>query len=207
MSKSLGNFVTIRELLETSNFGGRTWKGSVLRFAMLKTHYRSPIDWTAKSLEDSERTILNWANLLQRARTSFTSEAAPAPSVVNALADDLNTPMAIAEMHKLAESARKGDFTAAQSLHDTGTWLGVLDLSLMSSSDLSFGGQAAAEFMPIEFQSEVNAKIDARKSARARKDFKESDRIRDELAAKGVVLKDSKDPATGEPITTWEMAR
>jgi cysteinyl-tRNA synthetase len=207
MAKSEGNFVTIRELLETNNFGGKLWDGPTLRFAMLKTHYRSPIDWTVKSLEDSERTILNWANILERAPTSFVSEAAPAPSIVSALSDDLNTPMAIAEMHKLAESARKGDFAAAQSLHDTGKWLGVLDMSLMSSSDLASGRQAAGEIMPIEFQSVVNAKVDARKSARARKDFKESDRIRDELAVMGVVLKDSKDPATGEPVTTWEIAR
>jgi cysteinyl-tRNA synthetase len=207
MSKSLGNFVTIRDLLETQNFGGRSWDGPTLRLAMLRTHYRSPIDWTVKALEESERTILNWANVLERVGSSFVEEYPPAPSVISALSDDLNTPMALAEMHRLAELARKGDLVAAQSLHDTGKWLGVFDMNLMSSSDLASGGQAAGQLMPIEFQSEVNAKVDARKLARARKDFKESDRIRDELAAKGVVLKDGKDPATGEPTTTWEIAR
>jgi cysteinyl-tRNA synthetase len=191
MSKSLGNFVTIRELLETDNFGGNLWDGPTLRFAMLKTHYRSPIDWTVKALEESKRTLLNWANILERASSSFVSEGAPAPSIVSALSDDLNTPMAIAEMHKLAEFARKGDLAAAQSLHDTGKWLGVIDMSLMSSSDLA----------SVEFITEVEAKVDARRLARARKDFKESDRIRDELAAMGVVIKDSKEG------TTWEMAR
>jgi cysteinyl-tRNA synthetase len=207
MSKSLGNFVTIRELLEAQSFGGRSWNGPTLRLAMLRTHYRSPIDWTVKALEESERTILNWANVLERVGSSFVEENPPAPSIISALSDDLNTPMAIAEMHRLAELARKGDLVAAQSLHDTGKWLGVFDMDLMSSSDLASGGQAAGQLMPIEFQSEVNAKVNARKSARARKDFKESDRIRDELAAMGVVLKDSKDPATGEPVTTWEIAR
>ena len=71
----------------------------------------------------------------------------------------------------------------------------------MSSSDLAAGGQAAVQFMPAEFQDEVKAKVEARTAARARKDFKESDRIRDELAAMGVVIKDSKDG------TTWEIAR
>jgi len=160
-----------------------------------------------KALEESERTILNWANVLERVGSSFVEEYPPAPSVISALSDDLNTPMALAEMHRLAELARKGDLVAAQSLHDTGKWLGVFDMNLMSSSDLASGGQAAGQLMPIEFQSEVNAKVDARKLARARKDFKESDRIRDELAAKGVVLKDGKDSATGEPTTTWEIAR
>src|ERR1700681_1598594 len=120
MSKSLGNFFTIRELLETSRFGGRSWDGPTLRLAMLKTHYRSPIDWTVKALEESRRTILNWANILERAPSSYVSNPAPAPSIISALSDDLNTPMALAEMHKLAESARKGDLAAAQSLHDSG---------------------------------------------------------------------------------------
>jgi cysteinyl-tRNA synthetase len=109
--------------------------------------------------------------------------------------------MAMAEMHKLADAARKGDAVAAQSLHDTGKWLGILDFSLMSSSDLASAGQAFASTMPDAFQDEVKAKLDARSAARARKDFKESDRIRDELAAMGVVIKDSKEG------TTWEIAR
>jgi cysteinyl-tRNA synthetase len=207
MSKSEGNFVTIRELLETQNFGGRSWNGPTLRLAMLRTHYRSPIDWTMKALEESERTILNWANLLERMGSSFVEENPPARAIISALSDDLNTPMALAEMHKLAEFARKGEIAAAQSLHDTGKWLGIFDKDLMSSSNLGSSRQMAVELMPLEFQSAVNAKVDARKSARARKDFKESDRIRDELAAMGVLLKDGKDPATGEPTTTWEIAR
>jgi cysteinyl-tRNA synthetase len=206
MSKSLGNFVTIRELLQTSKFGGKRWAGSTLRFAMLKTHYRSPIDWTVKTLEESERTILNWANILERAPSSFGSQGPPAPSVVRALSDDLNTAMAIAEMHELAESARKGNLVAAQSLHDTGEWLGVIGMNLMSSTDLASAGQGAGQLQPIEFQNEVKAKIDARTAARVRKDFKESDRIRDELAVMGVILKDGKD-ADGNPTTTWEIAR
>jgi cysteinyl-tRNA synthetase len=61
MSKSLGNFVTINELLETEVFGGRKWPGEVLRLAMLKTHYRQPIDWTVKALEEAEKTLFEWA--------------------------------------------------------------------------------------------------------------------------------------------------
>jgi cysteinyl-tRNA synthetase len=61
--------------------------------------------------------------------------------------------------------------------------------------------------MPAEFRTRIDARVDARTTARARKDFKESDRIRNELAAEGIVLKDGKNPTTGEPITTWEIAR
>jgi cysteinyl-tRNA synthetase len=204
MSKSLGNFVTIRELLETNKFGGRQWDGTILRFAMLRTHYRSPIDWTVKALEEAQRTMLNWANILQRARSSFSSEGAVAPSIIQSLSDDLNTPMALAEMHKLAESARKGDIAAAQSLHDSAKWLGVVDMGLESSSNLASVGRVAGLRLP--HADEIQARVDARTAARARKDFKESDHIRDELAAKGIVLKDGKD-ADGKPNTTWEIAR
>ena len=201
MSKSDGNFVTISELLHSRSFGGRSWEGRTLRLAMLKTHYRSPIDWTVRGLEEAERTILNWTNILERNPSSFVSESPAAPSIIGALSDDLNTPMAIAEMHKLAEYARKGDSTAAKSLYDSGQWLGILDMYLMSSSNRASVGQAAGQSMPKEFRRKIEAKLEARSSARARKDFKESDRIRDELAAMGVVIKDSKEG------TTWEIAR
>ena len=78
-------------------------------------------------------------------------------------------------------------------------------MSLESSSDLSSIGQAALELQP-ELLKEIKAKVEERTLARARKDFKESDRIRDELAAQGVILKDGKD-AEGNPVTTWEAAR
>ncbi len=206
MSKSLGNFVTIRELLETGTFGGRSWSGKVLRLAMFRTHYRSPIDWTVRGLEEAERTLANWANVLVRASPSSMDDNPPAISVVGALLDDLNTPMALGEMHKLAESARKGDFSAAQALYDSGKWLGILDQYSMSSLGLSAVGELAGQLMAPELLIEVEAKIDARRRARERKDFEESDRIRDELAAMGFALKDGKD-ADGKPVTTWEIAR
>jgi cysteinyl-tRNA synthetase len=194
MSKSLGNFFTIREVLVD-------WPSEVVRLAMLRTHYRQPIDWTRKSLEDAERTIKNWANVLERNETSFADAGAPPSSVLLALMDDLNTPMAIGEMHKLAEVARKGDQVAAQLLHQAAKWLGVFKRSSMSSDDSAAIGRAAMDLMPVDFKLDVHAKVEARNAARARKDFKESDRIRDELAAMGVILKDSKEG------TTWELAR
>ena len=104
-------------------------------------------------------------------------------------------------MHKLADHARKGDFQAAQKLHSTGEWLGVITHALMSSADVAAIGEAAAQLISDDRKQEIERLIDARTAARKAKDFKESDRIRDELAAMGVVLKDSKDG------TTWEIAR
>ncbi len=201
MSKSVGNFVTIDELLSSSKFGGRSWGGPTLRLAMLRTHYRQPIDWTVRGLEESEQTLRNWVNVLDRHQTSFSSDEVPQPNFMNAIADDLNTPMALGEMHKLAESARKGEFKAAQALHQAGKFLGVFSNALMSWKNFAAVGRAAGELMPKDFRDSVNELIEARAAARKAKDFKESDRIRDELAAMGVVLKDSKDG------TTWEVAR
>ena len=92
MSKSLGNFVTIREVLAD-------WPGDVVRLAMLGSHYRQPINWTVKGLEEAEKALSSFYDALRRGRPR------PAPGVLDALLDDLNTPKAIAEMHGLKNAA------------------------------------------------------------------------------------------------------
>jgi cysteinyl-tRNA synthetase len=181
MSKSLGNFVTIRELLVD-------WPGEVLRLNMLKTHYRSPIDWTVKGLEESAKTLDDWYRV-----AADEQEGQPAGAVIEALSDDLNTPQMIASLHGLrtGAAANAGDRSAfAASLRLLG---------FLSESSAQWEGrkQQASGVDAIQ----VDELISARTAARARKDFQESDRIRDELAAMGVVIKDSKEG------TTWEIAR
>src|SRR3954468_1122204 len=85
MSKSLGNFVTIREVLAD-------WQGDVIRLAMLSTHYRQPMNWTVKGLEEAEKAL---ANFFDAAAAAAAAAARPAPGVLDALGDDLNTPKAI----------------------------------------------------------------------------------------------------------------
>src|SRR6202000_2575426 len=97
MPKSLGNFVTIRELLND-------WPGEVLRLNMLKTHYRSPIDWTLKSVEESAKTLDDWYAVAADANGE-----APSGATLEALADDLNPPQAIASLHGLRNRASAGD--------------------------------------------------------------------------------------------------
>jgi cysteinyl-tRNA synthetase len=185
MSKSLGNFVTIRELLAD-------WPGEVLRLNMLKTHYRSPIDWTLKGLEESAKTLDDWYAVAADAAGDR-----PAEVVVEALSDDLNTAQTIAALHGLRNAA-VSDARARSVFAASLRFLGFL-------------GQSAAEWKGRKQQASgidpkwVEGLIADRAAARARKDFKESDRIRDELAAKGVVLKDGKG-ADGKPVTTWELA-
>jgi cysteinyl-tRNA synthetase len=185
MSKSLGNFVTIHELLAEG------WPGEVLRLNMLRTHYRQPIDWTKKGLEESQKTLAAWFSFegLNTEDRSALSEAA-----LDALEDDLNTPKAIAELHGLA---------AAKDVNGLGAALGFLGFG---GATLRRADERAAETAQSVAKT-VEPLIAARLEARKRKDFKESDRIRDELAKMGIALKDTKNKETGEIETTWEVAR
>jgi cysteinyl-tRNA synthetase len=182
MSKSLGNFFTIRELLAD-------WPGEVLRLNMLKTHYRSPIDWTVKGLEESAKTLDDWYWV-----AADTKSGRPAGAVIEALSDDLNTPQMIASLHGLRNSAASGNERDRDAFAASLRLLGFL-----SETAAAWNGrkQQASGVDPKQ----IDGLILERTAARARKDFKESDRIRDELAAMGVVIKDSKEG------TTWEIAR
>ncbi len=182
MSKSLGNFFTIRELLDK-------WPGEVLRFNMLRTHYRQPIDWTVKGLEESWKTLDDWYWVVGDLRGDRVSNA-----VLGALGDDLNTHLVITVLHGLRNKAQGGDEVARNELAWSLRMLGFLN---ESAAQWAARRQSDADVDA----SKVQSLIDARTAARAAKDFKESDRLRDELAAMGVVLKDSKEG------TTWELAR
>ncbi len=167
MSKSLGNFVTIHELLAD-------WPGEVLRFNMLRSHYRQPMDWTVAGMTESWKTLEKWY-----AVTEPLADPPIGAAFLEALSDDLNTPQAIAELHKGSD-------------HELAGGLGLLGFS---NVQVKLAAKKAVDDVAI-----ADA-IAARKAARARKDFKESDRIRDELLAKGIVLKD------GPTGTTWEVKR
>ncbi len=195
MSKSLGNFITIHELLDESKFGGSQWHGLVIRLAMLGTHYRQPIDWTADRLVQARATLMDFAELLHDVEPA----AEPHPDVINALSDDLNTPSALSIIHGLAKSARRNPEVAGQ-LKATLAFLGLYQNQTRDEFNV---GAPALNIDDSKVESLVAARLAARKS----KDFKESDRIRDELAAMGIALKDAKDPRTGEIVTTWEIAR
>jgi cysteinyl-tRNA synthetase len=122
MSKSLGNFVTIHELLATRKFGSQPWHGRVIRFAMLGTHYRQPIDWTVERLVQARATLMEFGSFLHEA--SVAEE--PHPEVIAALSDDLNTPSAMSIIHGVAKSAHHNKEAAAQ-LKATLQFLGVYE--------------------------------------------------------------------------------
>lgn len=184
MSKSEGNFVTIYELLHTEKFAGRQWSGDVLRLAMLMTHYREPIDFSVKRLEEAEHLLSKWP-------VPGEAKGEADPAVVAALADDLNTVAAVQALHALAQKAAAdpkllGTFAASAAL------IGVVPEA-------------------VELDEGVVRDIDGRVRARLEllkaKNFAEADKIRDDLLAQGIQLKDGKDAATGERVTTWDIKR
>ncbi|MCX7340288.1 MAG: cysteine--tRNA ligase [Hyphomicrobiales bacterium] len=201
MSKSDGNFVTIDELLTTTKFGGRAWPGEVLRLAMLKTHYRQPIDWTVRALQDAEAMLIKWGAALRGSGVSFHPRSEPSAQhadVVRALADDLNLQKAITLMHGWANEADRADFSNAHFLVAAGRFLGLEPQKWdRRPSPATFEAVANDTIEPL---------IALRLAARRAKNFAESDRIRDEFVAMGIVLKDGKD-ADGNPTTTWEVKR
>ncbi|WP_280137355.1 cysteine--tRNA ligase [Aureimonas sp. AU4] len=179
MSKSLGNFHTIREVLETDKVGGRSWPGEAVRLAMLKTHYREPIDFTAARLDEAVRELDRWERLAEGAE----GEAEPDERFLDLLKDDLSLSAAIARTHELFDEGQAANALAG---------LRLVGLDPVRKAEIG---------------SDVEQRIAARLDLLRARDFAAADRIRDELAAEGVLLKDGKDPASGERVTTWEMRR
>ncbi len=201
MSKSLGNFITINVLLHTTRFGGRRWSGAVLRLAMLRTHYRHPIDWTVRALEDAELSLLKLGGrtgVIDLGGAGFGDGyygdgtgggygggPTQLADVLEALSDDLNTPLALAMLF------------AIRNPRDLDAAMGLLGIDVHSHARWI----DEEKNLSVDVES-VTKLIAARQSARARKDWAESDRLRDQLAALGVAVKDNKDGAT-----TWELKR
>jgi cysteinyl-tRNA synthetase len=163
---------------------------------MLRTHYRQPLDWTFVGLDEAHKTLWEWYGDLKGKRA--TGSGIPG-HVLDALSDDLNTPKAITAMHKLHSAGKWGELRAALDL------LGFSGDSAKMERVRYTGSKDEPDV--VAGKADVDALIARRHAARKAKNFAEADRIRDELAAMGITLKDAKDPKTGELVTTWEVAR
>ncbi|KXF78062.1 cysteine--tRNA ligase [Paramesorhizobium deserti] len=260
MSKSLGNFVTIRELLND-------WSGASMRLAMLLTHYRQPINWTLEKLTAARSELADWAAcvfdgvLLGEFESRLLTNSRPPidPRVISPLLDDLNTVGAITGIRALYHEASSNDDTKIHLLN-AAHFLGLFSLrnigalltnsasgtapiarfsehrqliskvqaasanfdsaaiqqanTTISSQGLVFNIDEADGFVSFDKidsssnePDDIQAKIDERLFYLREKNFAEADRIRSELLEKGIQLKDGKDPATGERVTTWEVKR
>ena len=179
MSKSLGNFFTIADALK--HFDGET-----LRFFMLRTHYRSPFNFSTAVLEETRSSLKRLYTALQAAGDPAGIEAIDwteprAAAYKAAMDDDFNTPGAVAVMFELAASINRGTPTDAPLLRALGRVIGLLQ---QPAAAYLQGGSGIDEAFVVE-------RIAVRAAAKAARDFAGADRIRDELAAQGIVLKDS----------------
>jgi len=182
MSKSLGNFFTVRDLLE------RGIPGEVLRFVFLQTHYRKPMDWTEKKAEEAEAVLRRW-----RAQTAGVAPGKAAPQVIEKLADDLNTAGAVADLHALAHA---GD---AATLLASARQMGLLTDAL--------GGWEAAGEVEGEVAALIERLLTKRAAARKAKDFARADALRDGFAAAGVRVTDTPEGAEWELEPAFDPAK
>ncbi|MDX2264548.1 MAG: cysteine--tRNA ligase [Hyphomicrobiales bacterium] len=221
MSKSLGNFVTINDLFSGWP-SGKTWIAPEIKLAMLRSHYRQPIDWTFEGLSEAKSTYQRWSDSLKKADATAVSI-----KFLQALLDDLNTPAAITILHELYSADDFGSLQACLTLIGVSSGQGRRRMDLRAAEEkLSQlqkkvereGGyldrpmakqkhDLTEEEILASIEESIGQIVNKRAEARARKDWKEADRIRDELAAMGIALKDTKNPETGEIETSWEIAR
>jgi cysteinyl-tRNA synthetase len=196
MSKSLGNFHTVNEVLDTTKVGGRQWHGLVVRFAMLMTHYREPIDFSVRRLEEAAQRLTEINTQCRDAQP----ESVP-DELYEALGNDLNFSQALVVLGKL-QAERSGE----ESVRSAGRLRASLEfLGLYHGGDpAELLGHHTAD-SPAE--AEILARIAERIALLADKNWVEADRIRDDLLAEGIQLRDSKDSETGERVTTWEVKR
>ncbi len=224
MSKSLGNFYSVNDLLTKTVFGNHPWDGDTLRTAMLMTHYRQPIDFTLSKLAEAESKLESWVRIFDECPLSAL-EQPPSEKLISLLCDDLNTPEVFSYLSRLEKDANSNE-AAAQSLVADLFWLGLLPIKSLLSQQVKDKINAVYSMSnvpvphnilrrhfeavlkiarmvqaDIQVDAVVNL-ITARLEARKNKNWAESDRIRDELSAMGISIKDNKDGTT-----SWEVKR
>ncbi len=179
MSKSLGNFLTVRDVLARG-------PAEAARLLLLRTHYRASLDFSDFAFAEARRELDRFYRALER-RPAPPADTVP-ESVLEALCDDLNTPLAIARLHELADAALAGDAPASAALRAGGGMLGILQ---QDPSAWFRGGPDAAA---------IEARIAERQAARRARDFVHADAVRQALEQEGIVLED------GPAGTTWRRA-
>ncbi len=187
MSKSLGNFYTVHDLIDN-------WPGEALRLHMLMTHYRQSMNFSLDGVREAKAILDRWYRLT--ADIGAVSEADLPASVVEALADDLNSPKALAEMHRIAGEIAKSDEASSlkSQLKAAGQFFALLQ---MTSEDWANWRPQSAEID----EARIEALVAERNAARADKDWARADQVRNELGKMGIAIKDVPEG------TTWSYEK
>ncbi|WP_440634525.1 cysteine--tRNA ligase [Candidatus Pelagibacter sp. HIMB1746] len=172
MAKSQGNILKIKDFRNNIS-------GQVLRLALMSAHYKQPLDWNNKLLEDCQNTINKWYNVYvdSKINTDISDE------ILEPLYDDLNTPGYIANLHKLYEKAQKGDDNDKALFVSACQFVGLLNQNKEEWLSLKKSKASISE-------EEILKKIDERNKAREKKNYEEADKIRNVLSDKGVLIED-----------------
>ena len=200
MSKSLGNFFTVRDLLD------RGVPGEVMRMVLLSTHYRQPLDWTEAKVHEATVLLTLWEKLLRdasRVDIAAAEGAEASPEVLAALADDLNTPLALKRLRDLASAVRLGGNGGGEALKQFVAGLSLMGISpdgfrssaIEQALDRAFGAADSASF-----GARIAAILKAREGARAARDFARADALRNGLLAAGIKIMDRAGAAS-----EWEI--
>jgi cysteinyl-tRNA synthetase len=190
MSKSLGNFRTVRDVLSEA-------PGEALRLNMLSAHYRQPLDWNSEGVKRSKTNLDRLYTALKNLENVTAVDQIPAPDVISALNDDLNTPLALSALYSLAGAANKATDDAEKArikgqLLASGKLLGLLE----QSPEEWFKSAGEGDISEQEIEDLIEKRIEAKSN----KDFTTADAVRAELADKGVILED------GPEGTSWKRA-
>jgi len=201
MSKSLGNYTTVHEVL-------KHWPGEVVRYFMLSTHYRAPLNWTEEGLEQAKRSLDRLYLALQKLADVEADEAYEPETVIAALEDDLNTPEAFAALHELARQANKAETDDEKSILKAklltgGSLLGILQSSpegwlKRETNKVPVSSKIELQWDIESDEAEIDRLVAKRDAARKRRDFAEADNIRRQLASKNIIVEDWSDGTT-----TW----
>ncbi len=196
MSKSLGNVLLVRDLLDEA-------PAEAIRLALLSTHYRAALDWTTVRLDEAKRTLVKWYRALELCRTdSLSNEAVPDNEVVCALCDDLNTSVVFARIHQLVADLGQSSDPAEQAKlkHTIVASADVLGL-LQQDPTTALAALTASSLKRNDIDAAwIEQRIEDRRLARLNKDFEQADHIRDELTAAGIRIEDSTDGTTWHPL-------
>ena len=196
MSKSLGNVLLVRDLLDEA-------PAEAIRLALLSTHYRAALDWTTVRLDEAKRTLVKWYRALELCSTdSLSDEAVPDSEVVCALCDDLNTSVVFARIHQLVGDLGQSSDPVEQAKlkHTIVASADVLGL-LQQDPTTALAALTASSLKRNDIDAVwIEQRIEDRRLARLNKDFEQADNIRDELSAAGIRIEDSADGTTWHPL-------
>ena len=203
MSKSLGNVMLLHELLQKH-------PPELLRYLLLKAHYRQPLDWSDSTIAQARATLDGWYGALRDladVEIDATKLETP-PEIDAALLDDLNTPQALAVMAELASATRRASdrVGAKAALLGAGAMLGLLQQDPEAWFKQGLGASSGASSETAIDAAAIDALVAERNAARKARNFAEADRIRDELAAKGIVIEDGADGTRWKVVNPNERA-